>query len=130
MPSLRGHHLICLHFFDGSGYSPEFIANLKTVLNDADKRRVEVLYGADDICGKCPYLAGNTCTHTENADEEIRRMDNTAMELLQVSEGSILKWNEIKALLEQVFPEWHKRFCIDCEWISTCKKSPLFEQHT
>ncbi|HDL01563.1 MAG TPA: DUF1284 domain-containing protein, partial [candidate division Zixibacteria bacterium] len=31
MVRLRAHHLICLHFYRGEGYSEGFIENLETV---------------------------------------------------------------------------------------------------
>ena len=128
MPALRGHHLICLHFFDGSGYSPEFIANLETIIQAAEDKEVEILSGADDICIKCPYLENTACAYTENANEDIMEMDSRALELLNLSAGNKIRWDEIVQMLHHVFPEWYKQYCRDCEWINTCEKNRLFRE--
>jgi hypothetical protein len=128
MPALRGHHLICLHFFDGSGYDREFIANLEKTIRDADDKEVEILSGADDICIKCPYLKNAACTTTENADEDIMEMDRRALELLSLSVGNRMRWGKIEQRLRHAFPEWYIRYCSDCEWINTCEKNTLFRK--
>ncbi len=128
MPALRGHHLICLHFFDGSGYNPEFIANLEKTLDAAEDGDIEVCSGADDICMACPSLENNVCNNSENSDKEIRGMDSSAIELLNLSEGSKIKWSEIRSMLHQMFPAWHKRYCLDCQWRHTCQKLSIFNE--
>ncbi len=130
MPALRGHHLICLHFYDGSGYSREFIANLERTISDTEDKDVEILSGADDICIQCPYLENTACTYTENANEDIMEMDSKALALLNLSVGNIIRWNKIEPMLHHVFPEWHRRYCRDCEWINTCEKNTLFREMT
>jgi len=50
---LRGHHLICLNFFRGEGYSDDFIRNIYEVLK---KEKVEILAGPDEICLKMPIF--------------------------------------------------------------------------
>lgn len=35
MIRLRGHHLICLHFYRGEGYSREFVENLEDIVRRA-----------------------------------------------------------------------------------------------
>jgi len=46
---LRGHHLICLNFFRGEGYSEDFIKNIYSVMK---KEKVEIVKGADDVCAR------------------------------------------------------------------------------
>ena len=59
---LRGHHLICLPFFTGDGYNPEFIRNLKEILIRAQSgEEVEVCSGVDDVCTMCPFLKERRC---------------------------------------------------------------------
>lgn len=56
MVKLRGHHLICLHFFKGEGYSKAFVENLREVVKRAENRTLEIVTGGDDVCAACPEL--------------------------------------------------------------------------
>ena len=54
---LRGHHLVCLHFFKGEGYNLEYVENLAYILKRAEAGDgIEVAAGADDVCNTCPSL--------------------------------------------------------------------------
>jgi hypothetical protein len=54
---LRGHHLICLHFYRSEGYSREFVKNLEDIVRRATEgeklevvvRRGRVLPGLPDV---------------------------------------------------------------------------------
>jgi len=128
MPSLRGHHLLCLHFFNGEGYSPEFIRNLEMRLQEIEDCGAEICSGADDICRKCTYLKDTFCQYTKNADKEISEMDTTALRLLGVSIGSSVSWDSIKTILPQIFSEWYRRYCQDCSWEKVCNKNKHFRE--
>ncbi|GAB6182991.1 hypothetical protein JCM13991_07320 [Thermodesulfovibrio hydrogeniphilus] len=68
MIRLRGHHLICLHFFSGESYETDFIANLMDVLKRCEGEEIEVVEVADDICLKCSYLQNSQCFYTKDAE--------------------------------------------------------------
>jgi len=128
MTHLRGHHLICLHFFNGEGYNPEFIGNLKDVLEKIKSEDVEISPGADDICEACPHLSQFRCRYTEDADEGIREMDKKALELLQKEEGSKVKWHEIRKKIPEFFQSWYGVYCITCGWKLACEQDALYRQ--
>lgn len=128
MPALRGHHLICLHFFGGEGYNQEFIENLKSVLESAGKRGVEVTGGPDEICVKCPYLSRNRCNCSDDADKGIRGMDARALDLLKLSEGMTVTWYELKDSIPGIFEEWYRAYCTGCGWKRACEKDRSFRQ--
>lgn len=104
MLNLRGHHLICLHFFSGEGYDTSFIKNLRDVLKRAEDEEIEIISTADNICTKCPYLKDYKCIYAEKADEEIREMDETALKLLNLRVGQKIKWQDLKNLIIDIFP--------------------------
>lgn len=123
MLTLRGHHLICLHFFSGEGYDVPFIENLKDVLRRSESEEIEIVSTADSICARCPYLKDYKCTYDEKAEEEIREMDEIALKLLNLSPGQRIKWQDLKNLIPNIFPEWRDRYCNECDWKQACIKS-------
>ncbi len=118
---LRGHHLICLQFFSGKGYNREFVDNLKSVLENAGKKGVEIISGADDICMSCPHLRNGKCSSDEQSDEEIAGMDRSALELLGKTAGMNTGWNSIREKIPAIFPLWHERYCKRCVWANACE---------
>ena len=127
MMTLRGHHLVCLFFFNGEGYTQEYTDNLRAAVKRAEGGGVEVVSGADIICIKCPHLRENRCCYESNAEEAIEGMDRKALDLLEVASGQSISWSELKAKLTAIFPEWYKSFCSDCDWLRVCRKNDLFK---
>ena len=109
---LRGHHLICLHFFKGKGYNPEFIKNLRKIIKRAeDGEEIEVYPGPDDVCTMCPYLKGKICFYDNEAESEIKEMDGNALKLLGVKHLDKVVWLNIKNKIPEVFSQWSKIYC-------------------
>ncbi|MBI5664881.1 MAG: DUF1284 domain-containing protein [Nitrospirae bacterium] len=127
MPALRGHHLICLHFFDGEGYGQAFIGNLKDILQKLEYSPVEICSGADDVCIKCPDLKDGVCQYDKNAEEDISAMDDKALELLGLSHGCKQDWDDIRNAVPEIFADWYMTYCKGCNWISVCGKNSLFQ---
>ncbi len=118
MVKLRGHHLICLHFFKGKGYSKDFVENMFRVMEEAEKSEVEIVDGIDDVCAACPYNSDGFCTYSENADEEVRRLDEFALKLLNVRNR--VKWEHLKCRIPEIIQLWKEKACKDCDWNNTC----------
>jgi hypothetical protein len=114
----RGHHFICLHFFRGEGYTPEFIKNLESLFSEIDEREIKVIMGADDICKPCPNLMDGLCTKGE---EKIAELDLLAMNLLNIKPGDLVRWRDVRNKLAEVLPIWKKYACFDCEYKDVCK---------
>ena len=83
---LRGHHLICLHFFRGEGYNKDFVENLRRIIEKAESEFVRVVNGADDVCKKCPYNVNGICNYSETSEEEVRELDELALNLLSIKD--------------------------------------------
>ncbi|WP_297209387.1 MULTISPECIES: DUF1284 domain-containing protein [Thermodesulfovibrio] len=120
---LRGHHLICLHFFTGEGYNKAFVENLYTVIDRAKDEIIFVAEGADEICKKCPHLINNICKD----EKEIAEMDKTALELLKLKTTYNVSWEEIKKKLSEIFNHWYELYCIPCIYLDVCSKTSLFK---
>jgi hypothetical protein len=124
MLRLRGHHLVCLHFFRGEGYSEEFVRHLSGLMARAEGGEpVEIVAGADDLCRACPWLAGDACAHKEGAEAEIREMDASALRLQGVSVGDAASWAALRERLPEVMPEWRRAWCRECEWREVCEEA-------
>ncbi|NWF98049.1 MAG: DUF1284 domain-containing protein [Nitrospirae bacterium] len=127
MIKLRGHHLVCLHFFSGESFSEEFISNLRDIKKRANEgETINTGYQADDICKMCVYLKNKKCLYSENADIEIMNMDKTAMALLELKQNTNLKWQKISARLPSMFKDWYIKYCVECDWLNICRKNKEF----
>ncbi|CAG0962679.1 MAG: DUF1284 domain-containing protein [Candidatus Methanoperedens sp.] len=114
---LRGHHLICLNFFRGEGYSEDFIKNIYAVLK---KEKVEIVSGPDEVCAKCPYLNDKKCASNEYSDEMILVQDKEALRLLGFMAGKIVDWKMIAVILPDILEEWKVQFCAGCGYRKVC----------
>jgi hypothetical protein len=114
---LRGHHLICLNFFRGEGYSEEFIENIYKTIK---KEEIIVAKGADDVCSKCPHLKDDKCASNEYTNEMILVQDREALRLLDLTQGMIVDWKIIASRLPGILDEWKTRFCARCGYKNVC----------
>jgi hypothetical protein len=128
VPRFRGHHLICLQFFNGDGYDENFIKNLRDTLSRADGELVTVGWGADDICASCLYLRDGKCGQSDGADTVILQMDRKALELLGISIGKRVMWDMLRGEMQNVFPQWFSFYCRECEWRDACGKSSFYRR--
>ncbi|WP_457591698.1 DUF1284 domain-containing protein [Geoglobus sp.] len=126
MSKLRGHHLICLNFFSGEGYSQDFVENLRMIISQED---IEVIFGADDVCGRCPYLNDGVCSYSENAEEEITELDQMAYNLLGVYPGQTTTWREIRKKLPGIMKKWKEFACQECDWKAVCGKHEEWKKY-
>ena len=86
---LRGHHLICLQFFRGEGYSEEFVENLAHVVERAASEPALIVAGVDNVCAVCPKFGPDSRCASESAggEAEIMRIDELALEVLGAAAG-------------------------------------------
>ncbi|MFO7153149.1 MAG: DUF1284 domain-containing protein [Bacillota bacterium] len=123
MIRLRGHHLVCLHFYQGDGYPAEYLDDMKKVIgrvNEAEK--IRVVWGPDDVCASCPYLSEGRCGYQDGMDEEIKELDLKALELLKVDPGEEVNWREIKEKVASASRDWFLSFCKGCVWERHCNR--------
>jgi hypothetical protein len=126
---LRGHHLICLHFFKGEGYNPEFVKNLREIFKRVGAgEELEVCSGADDVCKMCPYLKGKVCLYDKDAEAEIREMDRKAIKLLKTKTHERVRWQEIRERIPEIFMEWSEEYCKECDWRKVCEKTGMYRK--
>ncbi len=119
--SLRGHHLICLHFFKGNAYSKDFRNYLSMLKKDIKNSEIKIIDGADDVCKKCVYLKEGLCSYGKDAEGEIKAMDKKAIELFGIK-GKRARWKEIKEKIPVIFNEW-AAYCRTCDWADDCREN-------
>ncbi len=123
---LRGHHLICLHFFRGEGYNKDFVENLRIIIEKAESEFVRVVNGADDVCKKCPYNVNGICNYSETSEEEVRELDELALNLLSIKVGNTVTWKEIREKIPKVIDTWREKACKSCGWKNVCLKNQIY----
>jgi uncharacterized protein len=126
---LRGHHFICLQFYDGGGMTPEYAENVRRVAALARTEPALVVAGADDVCAACPGLsAEGACVDANAGEPEIDRLDRLAWTLLRVAPGDRLTLAEAGQLFAsdpKVAEVWRGEACTGCEWDRYC--APAWE---
>ncbi|OEF99949.1 hypothetical protein BHF71_07060 [Vulcanibacillus modesticaldus] len=126
--TLRGHHLLCIHGFQGMGYNHDFIINMEDIVgkirdsgNDFD---IQVLIGLDNICKACPHQGGSQCIKDDNSDQHVKLLDSRVIQHLQLKENNrYSKFEILKKTKELVKPDDLDFLCEGCSWLPSgiCK---------
>jgi uncharacterized protein len=117
---LRPHHLMCLRFYRGEGYSPPFVDNLTATLERARSGGAIVVDGPDDICAACPGLRDNFCAWDDGSEAEVRRIDALASRLVDVAPGDAVGWTTTEDAVVAGLREWSTDACRPCTWHTVC----------
>jgi uncharacterized protein len=121
---IRAHHLCCIQGFQGYGYSPVFVANLRAVTSDISafpSRPLQLVSECDIICASCP--GKRECTAQESTvSRRIRNMDLVVMEKLKINEGTIMEADEAFRLINSQLAKASdiKDVCGTCKWRQKC----------
>lgn len=119
---LRPHHAVCISFFEGKGYSMEFVANMTEVIRSLNNNSmVRLTVSEDQICLSCPYTKDNIC------DEKARRYDEAVLSVCRLNEGQVLGWQELSDLVNNRIIHSKKLpdICGDCQWNEICQRKAL-----
>ena len=116
--NLRAHHGMCLSFFQGKGYSGDFVENMvrmKAIL--AENPEIILMDGPDDICAACPNRLTETCA------EKASRYDREVLRRCGLSVGERLPYREFsRKVIETILrPGVRAEICGDCQWSSLCR---------
>lgn len=121
MLKIRAHHLLCTENFVGEGYSDDFSKNMAKVIGQLKENpKVKLLADLDDICGPCPENLGTRC---EN-DDLVKSYDRKVLEVLNLSEGEIYSWADIRKLACDIIfaKNRQEEICGECQWNELCKE--------
>ena len=116
---LRPHHALCAQFFEGKGYSEQFVRHMYATLETLDCGASATLVdGCDAICAGCPNNRNGVC----ETDEKVRAIDRRAIEEMGIRFGDTLSWRDLSTLAKERIIAAGKlpEVCRDCEWIGIC----------
>ena len=117
---LRPHHALCLSFFEGKGYSNEFVENMRVLYASLKKEElIEITFGKDAICRKCPNMKDDLCTF----QNKVKRYDKKVAKACGFKEGQALSYGEfLQTAYEQIISKGQLvSICSDCSWFEICK---------
>ena len=117
---LRPHHGMCLYYFQGKGYSDEFVLNMtkyKQLLETEDPL-IRITEGIDDLCEKCPNNQNGICT----SQNKVAAYDSDVLSACALDYNTILPYKEFSELVQQKILLAGKRreICADCQWNVLC----------
>lgn len=115
---IRAHHGMCLSFFQGKGYSGEFVENMSRMKAILEKNpEISLMDSPDDICAACPNRL------TENCAEKASRYDREVLRRCGLSVGERLPYREFsRKVIETILrPGVRAEICGDCQWSSLCR---------
>lgn len=118
---IRAHHGMCFSYFQGKGYSGEFVDNMWRMKERLSREaEVVLLVETDDVCAHCPNNQAGTCTSSEKTADYDRRV----LDLCGLEAGAQLRWTDFEELVREHILSCGKReeICGDCEWSGLCKE--------
>lgn len=117
---IRPHHMLCLQFFEGKGYSKEFVENMIKIHGKLKEEnpQIEIVAGADCICENCPNRCGDVCENEESVLKHDKRVYEKVRDII----GTETDWDTItKAIKKNIIePGLIKEVCAECIWSDIC----------
>lgn len=117
---LRPHHGLCTAFFEGKGYSGDFVRNMADVIEmlETDDPEIILTVGEDIICANCP----NNRTHICESSAKVARYDNAVLEMCGLSAGDIVRRSDFRdTVFRRIISAGRlSEVCGDCQWFYIC----------
>ncbi|MDY7030328.1 MAG: DUF1284 domain-containing protein, partial [Thermodesulfobacteriota bacterium] len=102
----RPHHILCEQFFtyDFSDRGPEFVQieqRIKDVIGGDADGYVEIIEGADELCGVCPLCVNGMCKSPIGDEQAVRKWDGIVLKGLGLSYGEKVSLSDLRALIQE-----------------------------
>jgi hypothetical protein len=128
---LRPHHINCIFFYRGLGYSKKFVTEMNAIvdfLNKNHNSKIKLVTKCDILCSNCPNKQkDDTCITKEKVEE----LDNNTLQIYDLEEHGEYVFKQIVEDLYKNFDS-HKfyKICSLCNWYKdgVCTESIIKEQ--
>jgi hypothetical protein len=114
---LRPHHINCIFFYKGIGYSKDFTEGMDDILNlvkEEPNTKIKLIVNCDDLCTNCPNKqSDNVCITKEKVDT----LDYNTLQIYNLKENQEYTFNEI---INTIYKDFDKNklqdICSTCNW--------------
>lgn len=117
MLKLRPHHINCLFFYRGMGYSEAFVERMSQIEKELFLRpytEIEFVVGCDVVCECCP---NKQMDHTCKSEKRIVKLDENTLAYYELEIGKRYDFQFIKEQIYKNFdPHKFEAICKGCEW--------------
>ncbi len=115
---IRAHHLLCMLYFQGKGYSEDFVGNFYKVLKALKKNpEITIANTCDAICTGCPHNTNNVCAK----EKFLRKKDEHVLKTLNFEPNQKIYFTDVHKKVLHNLKEL-KKVCHDCEWNEFCQE--------
>jgi hypothetical protein len=123
---LRGHHFLCILTYRGYGYTPAFVDNMSSVVEDiVQGRPVTLVEGPDDICNgftpECRKICDHDCSKPSTAEIDLYASD-AVKQLVPLHSGApfVLDREHVELMRKEFAGGDIRRACQNCQWNEFC----------
>lgn len=114
---LRPHHINCIFFYKGLGYSEDFIEGMNKVLNlfkENSNTKIKLIVNCDNLCVNCPNRQlDNVCI----TKEKVASLDYNTLQIYNLKENQEYTFNQIIDTIYKNFnPSKFHKICNTCNW--------------
>ena len=110
----RPHHSLCVQFFEGKGYSDEFVCGMAKIVSVLENNNANLTLtgGCDEICSSCPNRDNGSCDVTGKAS----CYDKRCLDLLGMKIGDTADWKELSRIAREniILKDRLSQVCGDC----------------
>jgi len=114
---LRPHHINCLFFYQGLGYSKNFtkcMDKLVTLIKENPYSKVMFNVECDILCHNCPSRQINNRCITQN---KVNELDYSTLQTYNIKEHEVYTFHEIIDTIYKNFSESKfNKICRSCNW--------------
>lgn len=118
---IRAHHGLCIQFFEGKGYSQQFVLKMKDVIENLNKNPyIQIVADKDIICYSCPNLENGVC----NSQHKVSTIDKKVLSICGLDKDTIIKSDDFFKIVKEKIIKSNKLnyVCSNCEWFNICSK--------